>query len=358
MGINVRFADDDWERHARNWSAWWEGALDRPLVMIEAKVADVPFEPFVNNLPLGLSTDAILDHYQAHLEALRFFGDAWPRWRPNFGPIIVAGFLGAGVHAAADTIWFSPLQATRLEDLRLAYDPDNAWWRRVQDLTRAAVARWGDRVLVAHTSMGNNLDILAALRGTQQLLFDLCDAPDEVERLAGEVTRAWLRFYDEHTAVIEQAGRGTTPWAHIWSPGRCYMLQCDFAYMISPAMFERFVMPDLKASCAALDHPFYHMDGKGQIPHLDMLLSLERLRGIQWVPGDGAPPPEAWLPLLKRIRDAGKLCQLYVSAAGAREIVRALGGRGFALYIENHNFKTAAEAADFLKVLAAEDASA
>ena len=65
----------------------------------------------------------------------------------------------------------------------------------------------------------------------------------------------------------------------------------------------------------------------------DMLLSLERLRGIQWVPGDGAPPPEEWLALLKRIRDAGKLCQLEVSPQGARTIVRELGGRGFAFHI-------------------------
>jgi hypothetical protein len=33
--------------------------------------------------------------------------------------------------------------------------------------------------------------------------------------------------------------------------------------------------------------------------------------------GDGQPPPEKWLPLLKRVRDGGKLCQLFVSAQGA-----------------------------------------
>ena len=54
---------------------------------------------------------------------------------------------------------------------------------------------------------------------------------------------------------------------------------------------------------------------------------------IQWIPGDGQPPPEEWLPLLQRIRDGGKLCQLYVTPEGARTIVRELGWRGFALYI-------------------------
>jgi len=96
-----------------------------------------------------------------------------------------------------------------------------------------------------------------------------------------------------------------------------------------------------------LDYAFYHLDGKGEIPHLDQLLALDRLRGIQWVPGAGAPDPEEWPELLKRIRDGGKLCQLYVSAEGALKIVRELGGKGFALYVMDQ--MSANEAQAFLK---------
>ncbi|GAB4437723.1 MAG: hypothetical protein Kow00120_05090 [Anaerolineae bacterium] len=311
MSIQVRFTDEDWARHERNWTAWWEGELERPLVVMTSIADGVPYVEEAIFFPLEMPAEQVIDHYQTWLEARRFYGDSWPKWLPSFGPGIIVGFIGADVVCAPDTVWFRPV----------------------------------------------DLDIVASLRDTQRLLIDLCDAPEEVARLADEVTRLWLRYYAELDAIIQPAGRGTTPWAPIWSPGRCYMLQCDFAYMISPAMFERFVLPGLAACCDYLDHPFYHMDGKGQIPHLDMLLSLEPLRGIQWVPGDGSPPPEAWLPLLKRIRDAGKLCQLGVSPEGARKIVRALGGRGFAFFIENYNFKTAAEATDFLRVLAAEDAN-
>ena len=111
------------------------------------------------------------------------------------------------------------------------------------------------------------------------------------------------------------------------------MLQSDFSAMISPRMFEMFVLPDLATCCEKIDYAFYHLDGKGQINHLDLLLSLVELAGIQWIPGEGQPPPSSWLSLLKRIIDAGKLCQLYVSADEALTIVRELGGRGFALYI-------------------------
>ena len=258
MDINLHFTEQDWERIKRDWTAWWAGDLDRPLVMIEnleppAGVTLPEAHNFTSNFPLDTPADEVIDCYQAHLEAKRFYGDAWPKWWPNFGAGIAAGFLGARVHSVPETVWFEPAELLRIEDIHLRYDPDNVWWQRVQELTRTAVERWGNHVSVAHTDLGGNLDILASLRTTQQLLLDLYDAPDEVARLVGEITRLWLRYYDELDAVIQKAGQGTTPWAAIWSPGQCYMLQSDFAYMISPRMFERFVLPDLAACCDGLD---------------------------------------------------------------------------------------------------------
>ena len=358
MSIQVHFTEEDWERIRRDWTAWWAGELDRPMVVVEnwepPPDAFLPAYYFWEDIvpaifPLEAAADQVIDYFQTFLEAKRFYGDAFPKWWLNFGPGIVAGFLGTKVYAVPGTVWFEPSSQVNLSDLHLVYDADNVWWKRVQELTRVAGECWGSNVAVGHTDLGGNLDILASLRTTQQLLFDVLEAPEEVERLAREITHLWLRYYEELFTVVRQNGRGTTPWAGIWSPGRCYMLQCDFSYMISPKMFERFVLPDLEACCEMLDHGFYHLDGKGEIAHLDMLLSLERLRGIQWVPGDGAPPPEEWLPLLKRIRDGGKLCQLSVTPQGALTIVRELGGRGFAFHILEA--MTCQDAQNFIKSL-------
>jgi 5-methyltetrahydrofolate--homocysteine methyltransferase len=133
------------------------------------------------------------------------------------------------------------------------------------------------------------------------------------------------------------------------------MMQCDFSYMISPQMFERFVMPDLVACCDHLENGFFHLDGRGEIPHLDLLLSIKRLRGIQWIPGDGSPTPDQWTDLLKRIIAGGKLCQVFVSAEGARNIVRTVGGKGFLIAVQDE--MRAEEAEAFLKLLAREDIS-
>ena len=259
----------------------------------------------------------------------------------------------------SETVWFSPAGEGEIQDLNLAYDPENIWLKRVREITAAIVERWQGRVAASVTDLGGNLDILASFRDTQRLLVEVLDQPDEVDRLVKQITGLWLRYYDELDALIRPACRGTSCWTPIWSTGRTYMLQCDFSYMISPRMFERFVLPDLTEICDHLDHGFYHLDGKGEIPHLDLLLSIERLRGIQWIPGDGQPSPDQWLPLLKRIRDGGKLCQVFVSPEGALRIVRNLGGKGFLFVINNavRDFDQPERVEAFLKTLKEEDIS-
>ncbi len=56
-------------------------------------------------------------------------------------------------------------------------------------VTRAAVERWGEQLSIGFTDLGGNLDVLAHLQGTQQLLVDLIDCPEEVDRLVGETHR-------------------------------------------------------------------------------------------------------------------------------------------------------------------------
>jgi 5-methyltetrahydrofolate--homocysteine methyltransferase len=352
----LRFSPRDWERVERDALDWWAGELDRPLVWFTGvdPGARKPYG-FMTNYGMEMPADELVAQYEPYLLAQRYYGDAFPYIWLNFGAGMVAGFLGARVHSVtkpSETVWFSPPDDALVSDPALRYDPGNLWWRRVQEVAAAFVRRWGSQLLVSQTDLGGNLDIIASFRTTQALLTDCIDRPDDVDRWVGETTDLWLRYYDELDAILRASGRGSSTWAPLWSPGKTYMLQSDFAYMISPAMFERFVLPDLGACCAHLDHGFYHLDGKGQIPHLDMLLSIERLRGIQWIPGDGAPPPQDWLPLLARIRQGGKLCQVFVPPEGALKIAKNLGGKGF-LFVVQHDgaLDDPEDAAAFLKMI-------
>lgn len=326
----VGFSPRQWERTRETYTAWWRGELDRPLVhlVVSDPVPDSP-SPYLTNWPADLSDEQIVRNVENQISRQRFYGDALPYFFVNYGPGVAAAFSGASLHPAPDTVWFEPPPHDRLAGLRIGLDRDNPWWRRVCHVTELLARRLGDRIQISITDIGGNMDILAGLRGTERLLTDAVEEPDEVVRCAGRVTRLWLEAYDELHSLTAPHCPGTMPWASTWAPGRTYILQSDFSYMISPDMFRRFVMPDLRACCDSLEYAFYHMDGVGQIPHLDQLLSIPNLHGIQWVPGAGKPPAVEWPDLLGSIRDAGKLIQVSATPDAAREIMRRHGRKGF-----------------------------
>lgn len=347
------FSDANWPKLERDWTSWWAGELNRPLVVLETQcprpgIDWESFDTFLTQFHMDTPVELLLDHCDLLHDATHYYGDAFPRWVCNFGAGAVAGFLGAPWHhdGRYRTTWFQQKPGASLNDIAVRYDPDNVLWRKVQETTDAAIARWGSRACVGYVDLTGNLDVLAILRGTQELLYDLHDAPENVERLSAQITGVWLRYYDLLDTMIASSPHGRSNWVPMWSPTRGYMLQSDFSYMVSPVVFERYVVPDLERCCAALDYPFYHLDGKGELKHLDMLLSLGKLRGIQWLPGEGQPRAEKWPDVLQRIRSHEKLCQVYVDRAGAFRVARDHGGKGFVLVIDER--LTDDEATEFL----------
>ena len=160
---------------------------------------------------------------------------------------------------------------------------------------------------------------------------DLFDSPAQVKALCDRVSELWFRYYAGQYDLVRDKMEGTSAWMGIWSPGRWYPIQCDFSALISPRMFEEFALPYLAEQCRWLDNAIYHWDGPGQIPHLDLLLQIKELNGIQWVPGAGNEPTGSpkWFPLYRRILAAGKnlvLCE--VAPERVEPLIQELGPRG------------------------------
>ena len=51
-----------------------------------------------------------------------------------------------------------------------------------------------------------------------------------------------------------------------------------------------------------VDYAMFHLDGPEALPHLDLLLDIPNLNGIQWQPGFANYPMTRWISLLKGIQ--------------------------------------------------------
>lgn len=316
----IEFTADRWRGVCEHYRAWWAGTLARPLVHLTLHGRDagraepaLPAFEFASFYDLSIPAEAIADRWLYDLECRRFLGDAFPHVLPNFGPGVIAAFMGLDLRNGNGTVWFQQPDAVDLRDLELRFDPDNAWFRRVCDVYRAAGERSEGLVHLDMTDLGGNLDIVQSFRPGEGLVFDLFDAPEAVERSVWQAHTAWWRYFEALNRLIQPAHPGYTSWTPVFSEEPFYMLQCDFSYMISAEMFERFVKPELAETCRKLANPFYHLDGVGQLKHLDSLLAIPELKGIQWVPGAGKPGVSEWPEVYRRIRAAGKLIQFFTS---------------------------------------------
>ena len=150
MGID--FSLDRWSEVNETCRRWWAGQLDRPVIawLVEGRdpgrgEPDIPRHGFTAFYDLSVPPEAIVERWDYDLSCHTFLGDAFPYVLPNFGPGVMAAFLGAELHATADeaTVWFHPQADRQIADIHFEYDPANLWLNRIKDICRAAVGRWG-----------------------------------------------------------------------------------------------------------------------------------------------------------------------------------------------------------------------
>jgi hypothetical protein len=338
----IDFSADRWRRVKENARLWWEGRLGRPLIQVRVSGRDPGRRPpklarvsrDTTSYDLSVSPEDIVDRWDYDLSCIEYLGDAFPAVWPDFGPGVLAAFLGANAEPATGTVWFRPKEEKEISDIHFEYDPENVWLKRVKEICRIAMDRWEGLVQVAMTDLGGNLDVLSTFRPGEKLLTDLIDHPDEVKRLTTEEHRAWWRCFEEIDSILRPENPGYTAWCPIFSETPYYMLQCDFAYMIGPKMFDEFVKPELAETCRKLSNPFYHLDGVGQLPHLDSLLSIPNLKGVQWVPGAGKPQGEEWPDVYRRIFAAGKRAEFVGDWRNFDKLADKLGtADGFVMFV-------------------------
>jgi hypothetical protein len=304
---------NDWEKTKKDYAAWWRKESRKPLFWISiAREPDTPTRWTGWNLAHKRDRieESIGDFEHAYSNYL-YKLHAFPLLTINLGPGILAGFVGGDVNVRPDTVWFSRKTPLPLdEDINL--DAGCWWYRQVREMTRLAVEKGHGKFITGMTDLGGNLDVLASLRGTEQLLMDLKDNPRRVMEWSRQITYAWLRTYRDYCDVITARQEGMGGWMGLWAPEPWYPIQCDFADMISPAMFEGFVLPDLRTISRALRYTIYHWEVPGQFPHLDCLLNTPEIDGIQWNPGPHLEPPDSpkWYPLFRKIQAHGKLLVL------------------------------------------------
>ena len=294
----------EYQAQLAKYEAFWNREnTDRCVLNFTAPKANAtPFRKPKNLEEKWLDENYVLDSFRHYRENTAFVAEAIPTLFTNLGPGCLSACIGGNYDLAEGTVWLD--RRPVIEDWEdcppIEFDENSEMWQHLLRLQNKFMT--DPSVFFTITDLGGTLDILAALRSSENLLYDLYDDPEAVKEYTARINRMWLQAYDQQVETVRKAGLPFDTWMKIPSAKPWYPLQCDFSYMISPEHFEEFVLPHITEQARHIERPVWHLDGVGE---LAMILDLPGLVGIQWAPGAGQAPEwdEKWFPVYRKIQD-------------------------------------------------------
>ena len=275
-----------------------------------------------------------LDWYVAHSSLM---ADMLPVANTQLGPGSLAAILGGVFEGGEDTIWIHP-NPNYSDDI--VFDPSHPNWLLHKDLLRACKKKAQGHYYVGMPDLMEGLDVLAAIKGTDNVLLDTVMQPEVLEQQMQQINDIYFRVFDELYDIIREGDEMAFCYFSSWAPGKMSKLQSDISTMISVDDYRRFVQPFIREQCQKIDYTLYHLDGVGAMHHLDALLEIKELNAIQWTPGVGEPQGGSpkWYDLYKKILAGGKsIMACWVTLDELKPLLDNIGGEGVHIEMDFHN---------------------
>lgn len=245
-------------------------------------------------------------------------GDALPMLFHHYGgrgtPMNLAWYLGGILKFSEESVWVDPV-IEDWDNFEIKFDPENRWVKLSEKLIESQAKVAGENAIVWLPDIGDALTCFSLMRGTEKLLMDVLENPDVISSKIQDFTVAFMAAHRHFHHLYKRYWPGDSS-VLIWAPDLTYMCQCDFSTMISPEMFRQFVVPELDAVSKYLKYIVWHLDGYEEVRHLDILLGLPYIKAIQIQPGANHPPAcsDQWMPICKRVQEAGKSIYVYANS--------------------------------------------
>lgn len=320
----------DWPEARRRLTALWRGErLDRPCIVVTAPRR----APEPTPVPEPADDEARwLDPAYRVAVARRQMESTW--WGGEAIPscLLMAGWvncLGGTPRFAPQTIWFETQEVDFARPSPFRHDPRSIWTRKYRALLLALCDAAGrDDFLIGSAGGLPANDLLSMLMGTPEFLFALVDHPDWMAAAIVTGAEDQVRARREWQALIRERHEfwyGIAGWMPFWAPEPFLCTQSDVSCMLSPEMFDRFVVPELDIYGAEHGALWYHLDGGDARQHLPRLLSLPYLRVVQYTPAPCEPPngPEH-LGMYRQIQAAGRIVHVELPWQNVEPLVREL----------------------------------
>lgn len=275
------------ERYSRFWG---RAPVERPLIGFSVG-GWFPFRHYQAMQPLrereslspdDLRPEAFLADYDGLLSLWAGLEDDMIRGVSPlpFFPWLEA-MLGRRIRIGSESVWAEEGGFDYADGGRIDFSDGNPWRRKYLEFVRLLREHFGTRLPVGVPILRGPADMVAALRGSERMVYDLYDEPEAFGRLAGACADFAVRLmHAQHDLTGPFAGGYLIEQLGLWAPDRIARLQEDASALFSPQLYVRHLQPHDRRMGEAFPWSAIHLHSSS-LHLLDEILDVEALRCIQ-----------------------------------------------------------------------------
>ena len=250
-------------------------------------------------------------------------------------PCFLAGILGSRIRILPDSVLGEELKLSWDEALARTLDRENPWYQKYIEFIDALVKRSNGRYPVSHGPELGPTDLHALLRGHNESLTDLLDAPEKSAQLLMNTGNIFVSFVkDAWQRIPLYHGGYFDAQYQLWAPGPIVRLQEDATAVFSPDLYRKLVQPVDRMIARQFECNFIHLHSTSMFL-LDAFLEIEELRCFEINIESFNIVIKDMIPYFKRVQDADRPLLIRGSATAdeVRLLMDSLDPRGLYLHL-------------------------
>ncbi len=214
--------------------------------------------------------------------------------------------LGVPVEVGNESIWAREGGFEYAQMDRLDFSPQNPWRRKYLEIVAALSDRYRGKVPVGQPILRGSSDMVASLRGSQQMIFDFYDCPDLFQRLAAKCTKLIIDLVEEQHRITGFFAGGTViEQFALWAPGKIIRMQEDASALFSPDLYTKLLQEEDRKQAAAFPYSLIHLHASS-LHLIDRIADIRELRCLQINKDTGGTEIEREIPYFRTVQDREK----------------------------------------------------
>ncbi len=337
----------------KRYEAWREFDIsDRPIIRFTSHNAffrDTKADENVGNgkrwesyTQKWFDVDYKIETYLNSLSKKPLLGDNLPVCIADFSPAFYSTFFGVKLAFNETTGWaLDPVLHDYTNIDNLTADLNTEIYATALKLVEGLLKNCNGKFLVGLPDLYAGMDTIDPIRGTQDLLIDMIDEPENVKKLIDKTTQPFFKIYDSFYDLYKKYEQPVVNFLNMPLLGKNYIPAADLSTMFSQDCFKEYALDNLCNIMQHMDFNTFHLDGKGVAKHIDYIMQLPNLGAIQWVQGVGSDRPiMQWSPLIHKILNSKIPIVVDVDKEDLQDFIDEFKDpRGICLQIETYDIK-------------------